>query len=359
MKKLKLNFALICVFFSCFFLSAENTLSSKTVLSSEQQVLLPDNPATYVVYEDKTWKETAFIGFFRYDAENWLLFANCPTQNINVRVYLRTAKPSYDGEIPESAGIQVDQGKDDVFTVNYLLEVFDNLRKVKNDLKNGSSISQTIEKDIDLFSGNVVIETSFLVPLFTVKNIDSISHQKILTLVASGIATEEADVERISGFSSVPKCLVSPVKLPAVKSKPLVVKEAGVQIQLDSRWVKTTDEIPGVSMYLFGEGEALMTFKLLDLKKIASSYPLENYLRLSVEAKDKNYIKPSSVNVKMKGNTVLLSFEMQDSENKSWFKVIKRLFINKQNIVSEITQTVKLEVYKSDSKYFNKLLDEE
>lgn len=347
MNKLKLNFALIFVFFLFSHLFAEN------------QVLLLDNPASYVIYEDKTWKDSAFIGFFRYDTENWLLFANCPSQNIKVKVYLRTAKPSYESEIPESVGIQVDQGKDDIFTVNYLLEVFDNLRKVKNDLKNGSSLSQTKEKNIELFSGNVVIETSFLVPLFTVKNIDSISNQKILTLVASGIATDEADVERISNFSSVPKCAVSSVKLANVKIKPFVVQEAGVQIELDSRWVKTKDEIPGVAMYLFNDGEALMMFKLLDLKKISSLYPLESYLRLSVEAKDKNYIRPSSVNVKMKENTVLLSFEMQDSETKTWFKVIKHLFINSQSIASEITQTIKLDFYKSYSKYFNKLLDEE
>lgn len=344
-------FMLICVFVTGLWAEAEQTEGSAI-----------QDTGGYVIYRDYTWKKEAYTGFLKYDETTYMAFINCPGEDILAEIYFTLEKSPEPGHLPEITGSHIEKGGDDVFSINYLIELFDCLRLARLDT-DFSGFPHNIEKNFSfpLFGGNVVFSYSPLVTVFNLFSVKGETGKSVLELVESGYIYDEAAGVSLSGFTGAPKLKEKKSRIrKAGKADPVTVQTGAVEMVLDKDWQEVS--IPGAKSgekaFFYLEDKGFISFTLVNVPFFGTleNSEIELARRMVSSVYGSRYFLPSSlkIDINAEKRIKLDSYIYTRSEGK-WVYSGHMLFPLGNGVFAKISMTVPLEYYLGNKTYFDNL----
>lgn len=330
------------------------------------EAVQPENPVPgdtggYVIYRDYTWKKEAYTGFLKYDETTYMAFVNCPGEKVLAEIYFTLEKSPGPGRLPEITGSRIEKGGEDVFSINYLIELFDCLRKAKleTDL---SGFPKIVEKgfSVPLFGGDVVFAYSPFVNVFNLFSVKGESGNPVLELVESGYIYDGDGGASLSGYAGAPKLKEKKSRIrKAGKAAPVTVQTGAVEMVLDGDWkeVSVPGSRSGEKAFFYLKDKGFISFTLVNVPFFDTLENPEIILaRRMVSSDEERYFLPSSVKFdNSTGNRVKLdSYVLNRTEGK-WLYSGHMFFPLGNGVFAKVSMTVPLEYYLGNKSYFDNL----
>lgn len=343
-------FALLCVFATGLWAEAEKTEGSAL-----------QDTGGYVIYRDYTWKKEAYTGFLKYDETTYMAFVNCPGENILAEIYFTLEESPEPGRLPEITGSHIEKGGDDVFSINYLIELFDGLRwaRMETDF---SDFPKNVEKDfvLSLLGGNVVFSYSPLVTVFNLFSVKGETGNPLLELVESGYVYDGFTGASLSEYVGAPKLKEKKSRIrKAGKADPVTVQTGVIEMALDSDWeeVSIPDAQAGERAFFYFKDKGFISFTLVNVPSFETfESPELELARRMVSSDDSRYFLPSSVKIDISAEKrIKLDSYVYIRGEKKWFYSGHMLFPLGDNVFAKVSMTVPLEYYLGNKSYFDNL----
>lgn len=330
------------------------------------EVARPENPAAdaggYVIYRDYTWKKEAYTGFLKYDETTYMAFVNCPGEDILAEIYFTLEESPEPGRLPEITGSHIEKGGDDVFSINYLIELFDGLRRARMET-DFSGFPQKVEKDfvVALLGGNVVFSYSPLVTVFNLFSVKGETGNPLLELVESGYVYDEAEGVSLSGYTGAPKLKEKKSRIrKAGKAAPVTVQTGVIEMSLDADWEEVS--IPGSQsgerafFYLKDKGFISFTLVNVPFFDTLENPEIDLSRRMVSSVYGSRYFLPSSLKIDISTEKkIKLDSYIYTSAERKWFYSGHMLFPLGDNVFAKVSMTVPLEYYLGNKTYFDNL----
>lgn len=333
------------------------------------QSYLPDASGQYVYYRDYSFDFEAYVGFLHYDEATYAMrfFApNYPVENAPLRAgsgrtgipksieVLFTVNPKVDyTEMTGERFLSVIEGSD-TDIVNYMHDLVYEFSARRRNLEQ-TPLKETlqIQDDFAQFGGMIVMEYSFDVPIFNLKQIKSGDGNVIFQLVTAGslVSSEDKSFSNFTGFPAPMKdkqrSFVS-----SKKKGDTEIKYNAQQIKLDNQWTQAAD-----NMFLLGDVAVLVMSDFPSSSTNGTTKELlDSFCRIFSLGTQDSYSVWTSRKVKQKNDSLsveILYYLPSENSVSRDFKVIKK---NNDNSFSVLSLTVFDNTYKTNKEYFENIL---
>lgn len=351
--------------FGCIFLVLSSVAAFPGI-----KTYLPDYSGQYVYYRDYSFEYEVYIGFLYYDEGTYAMRYYAPQ-------YPGTSAVSRAGTgrsgIPKSIEILFTLNPDVDYTemtgerflnnisgtdtdiVNYMHDLVYELSARRRNLKD-EIVSSTItnKEDFSQFGGNVIMEYSFDIPIFNLKQITSADGMPLFQIATTGALafSEDPSFSQFKGFpaplNDKQRSFTSKKKLPDTE-----IKYNAQKIKLDNQWMQAAE-----NMYMLGNVALVV---LSDFPASAASsgskMMLDSFCRTFSLSSQDTYADWDSRKVTATKDKVAVEIRYyQPSENSVTrdFKIIKK---NKSGDYSVMSLTVFDNAYKTNRSYFDAIVE--
>lgn len=311
-----------------------------------------DIPGDYVFYKDSTFQRESYVGFLTYDEKTYAARYFAPaTKKLpekDIKIYF-TVNPKADHM--ELTGEKVENGfamsKDDTEIVNYLHDLIYELnsRRIKV-----SEVPSICMEDYPQFGGDVLINYDAIVPLFNVRSIiNSKTNQKLLNISTCGRIQTATD-NSFESFKGLPASYKdNRHKMPNVKKAvPSTIElEDSQSVTLDSCWKRGME-----NLWFLGDAA------LLTIGTLPATDSVDFLTRQLCLSTGKTYIDWNNINASVDfSKKSYIQALVYDSSNGNVTINIKIVLPAKENKSPALVMSVYQNLYKKNTKYFEKILE--
>ncbi len=352
MKKLNILFATLLL-----------SLSAGFALPGFEPVV-PDHSGEYVYYRDFTFERESYIGFLTYDPQTYSAryFAtadkNSKVPQKEIQIFFTTNPDATHFELTGEKVLNIQfLSEEDLKIVNYIHDLLYEFstRRIKlaeNNVLSGTQdelkISGKIASNEDFvqFGGSTQIKWNTIIPLFNIESIFNQDDAKtVLSVATIGRinSTNDKSFENFKGFSEKFKTKMHKSKINK-KAKPFVVKN------------ETTGN--NYTVYADWKRPAKNMFTLEDFAVLFETSTAEKNLnfvkRQFLLSSGENYL--DFANMEFKNNTFKANYyNFQTGNLTTTFKRFEKSSKNEQTAYCSLS--VFNDVYKKNSKYFDKIIE--
>lgn len=323
--------------------------------------ILPDTSGQFVFYRDTSFERESYFGIVYFDESTVGLryFAPAVLDSYPMQpkkdVYILFSLDSTKNHI-ELLGerILTTVTPEDTDLINYLHDMLYELTSRRS--KAGIvETSQVIEQEYEQFGGYVNILFNPVVPIFNIQKIISKDGKTVFSLITAGQLTSSQD-ESFAAFEGLPLKTEDDHNL-TLQKKPKKQKisykkdEKHTQkINLDSNWQASAENLYNISK------SGVLAMDIIPASADTVAQTMQNLKRSMILGRQESYPYIESMQVSEDKNGTMYTNIFYNDISKSFtkdYKIIKQL---DDNSIAILTFTVFYGAYKSNAKYFDKIL---